>query len=73
MLSVKQGSSKYHFKSIWYDATLDWTQVFQTIIEHSTHLVNELDIIIIIIIIIINNNNDNRIQGFKTNKNKGKE
>ena len=27
MLSVKQGSIKYHFLSLWYDATCDWTQV----------------------------------------------
>ena len=28
MLSVKQGSIKYHFLSLWYDATWEWTQVF---------------------------------------------
>ena len=27
MLSVKQGSIKYHFLSLWYDSTRDWTQV----------------------------------------------
>ena len=27
MLSVKQGSIKYHFLSLWYDSTWDWTQV----------------------------------------------
>ena len=36
-LSVKQGVIKYHFKSLWYDVTGDWTQVSQTISEHSTH------------------------------------
>ena len=37
MLSVKQGGIKYYFESLWYDATWDWTQVSQTIGEHSTH------------------------------------
>ena len=27
MLSVKQGGIKYHFLSLWYDATWDWIQV----------------------------------------------
>ena len=27
MLSVKQGSIKYHFLSLSYDSTWDWTQV----------------------------------------------
>ena len=40
MLSVKQGSIKYHFVSLWYDSTWDWTLVSQTIGEHSTHLAN---------------------------------
>ena len=31
MLSVKQGGIKYHFLSLWYDSTWDWTPVFQTI------------------------------------------
>ena len=35
-LSVKQGVNKYHFLSLWYDATWDWTQVSRTIGEHST-------------------------------------
>ena len=29
----KQGGVKYHFKSLWYGATWDWTQVSQTIGE----------------------------------------
>ena len=37
MLSVKQDSIKYHFLSLWYDVTWDWTQVSWTIGEHSTH------------------------------------
>ena len=36
-LSVKQGDIKYHFKSLWYDSTWDWTQVYRTIDEHSNH------------------------------------
>ena len=36
MPSVKQGSIKYYFKSLWYDANWDWTQVSRTISEHST-------------------------------------
>ena len=36
MLSVKQGGIKYHFLSLWYDSTWDWTSVSQTIGEHST-------------------------------------
>ena len=35
MLSVKQGGIKYHFLSLWYDLTWDWTPVSRTIGEHS--------------------------------------
>ena len=35
MLSVKQNSIKYHFLSLWYDSTRDWTQVSWTIGKHS--------------------------------------
>ena len=38
MLSVKQGSIKYHFWILWYDLTWDWTPVTRIISEHSTHL-----------------------------------
>ena len=31
MLSVKQGGTKYHFLSLWYDSTLDLTQVSRTV------------------------------------------
>ena len=31
MLSIKQGSIKYHFLSLWYDSNWDWTRVSQTI------------------------------------------
>ena len=40
MLSVKQGGIKYHFLSLWYDSTWDWTPVFQDIDEHSNHYAN---------------------------------
>ena len=40
MLSVKQGGIKYHFESLWFDSTRDWTQVFRTIGEHSNHYAN---------------------------------
>ena len=33
MLSVKQGGIKYHFLSLWYDLTWDWTPVSRTIRE----------------------------------------
>ena len=45
MLSVKQGSTEYHFLNIWYDSTWDWTPVSQDIGEHSTHQANELSIV----------------------------
>ena len=37
MLSVKQGSIKYCFLSLWYDSAWDLTQVSQAIGEHSNH------------------------------------
>ena len=37
MLSVKQGSIKYYYLSLWYDSTWDWTPASHTISEHSTH------------------------------------
>ena len=40
MLSVKQGSIKYHFLSLWYDLTRDWTQVSQAIGEHCNYHAN---------------------------------
>ena len=33
ILSVKQGGIKYHFLSLWYDSTWDWTPVFRVISE----------------------------------------
>ena len=29
VLSAKQGGIKYHFLSLWYDSTWDWTPVFE--------------------------------------------
>ena len=40
MMSVKQGGIKYHFFSLWYDLTRDWTQVSRAISEHSNHHAN---------------------------------
>ena len=39
MPGVKQGRIKYHFLSLWYDSTWDWTQVSRAICEHSNHYV----------------------------------
>ena len=44
MLSVKQGSIKYDFLGLWYDATWDWTQVSRAIGEHSNHYANVRDV-----------------------------
>ena len=41
LLSVKQGGIKYHFWSLWYDATWNWTQVSWAIGEHSINKANE--------------------------------
>ena len=38
MLSVKQGGIKYHFLSLWYYSTWDWTQVSRAIGEHSNKI-----------------------------------
>ena len=35
-----QGGVKYHFLSLWYDSTWDWTQVSQAISKHSKHHAN---------------------------------
>ena len=42
MLSVKQRGIKYHFLSLWYDSTWDWTQVSRAIGEHSNRWSNVL-------------------------------
>ena len=42
MLNVKWGGIEYHFLSLWYDSTWDWTPVSRTIDEHSTHFANSL-------------------------------
>ena len=40
MLSVEQDSIKYHFLSLWYDSTWDWTQISRTIGKHFNHHAN---------------------------------
>ena len=40
LLNVKQGGIKYHFLSLWYDSTWDWTTVSWAIGKHSNHHVN---------------------------------
>ena len=40
ILSDKQGGIKFHFLSLWYDSTWDWTPMSRTICEYSTHLTN---------------------------------
>ena len=40
MLNVKQRGIKYYFLSLWYDLIWDWTQVSQTIGEHSNNYAN---------------------------------
>ena len=37
MLSAKQGGIKYHFLSLWYDSTWDWTLVSPTIGEQTLY------------------------------------
>ena len=41
MLSVKQGGIKYHFLSLWYDSTWDWTLVSRAIGKHSTTILTK--------------------------------
>ena len=41
MLNVKQGGIKYHFLSLWYDSTWDWTQVSRAIAKHNSVLGEE--------------------------------
>ena len=40
ILSIKQGGIKYHFLSLWYDSTCDWTQISWAFGEHSNHNTN---------------------------------
>ena len=42
---LSKAGIKYHFLSLWYDSIWDWTLVFQTIGEHSTHQANGLVVI----------------------------
>ena len=39
MPNVKQDGIKYHFLSLWYDSTWDWTPVSRAIGEDSTHYI----------------------------------
>ena len=43
-MSFRQGSIKYHFLSLWYDSTCDWTQVYRDTGEHSNHYANNVEI-----------------------------
>ena len=38
MVIDKQGSIKYHFLSLWYDSTRDWTRIPRAIGEHFNYL-----------------------------------
>ena len=58
MLSVKQGGIKYHFLSLWYDSTKDWTPVSYTMAEQSTHKANGPLTVICKLIIRIGSNFD---------------
>ena len=40
MQSVKQGGIMYHFLSLWYESTRDWTQVYRDIGEYSNYYAN---------------------------------
>ena len=51
MQIVKQGGTKYHFLSFWYNTTWDSTPVFQTIGEHCDHYANKKYIYIYIYIL----------------------
>ena len=42
MLSDKHGGIKYHFWSLWYDSTWDWTLLSRDIGKQSIHKVNAL-------------------------------
>ena len=41
-----QGGIKYHFLSLWYDSTWDWTQISRAMGEHSNLYDNYLELII---------------------------
>ena len=40
VLSVKQRGIKYHFLSLWYDLTWDWTTISRTIDKHTNYYGN---------------------------------
>ena len=39
-IAVEQGGIKYHFLSLLYDSTWDWTPVSRAIVEYYTQLAN---------------------------------
>ena len=39
ILSIKQRSVNYHFLSLWYDSTWDWTPICQAIGEYFSHFI----------------------------------
>ena len=39
-ISVKQSGKKFHFFTLWYDPTWDWTPSSRTVNEHSAHETN---------------------------------
>ena len=43
MPSINQGGIKYHFLSLWYDLTWNWTPVPWVIDKHFTYLSNGLE------------------------------
>ena len=45
MLSVKQRGIKYHFLSLGYDSTWDWTQVSRATGKHANHYANVIAVI----------------------------
>ena len=48
-----QGGIKYHFFSLWYDSTWDWTSVSQTVGEHSTHLANYINSVLLLLLLLL--------------------
>ena len=64
MLSVKQVGIKYHFLSLWYDATWDWAQVSQVIGEHSSIIAIKVNIVVIHKGLITNQDNKSKKRKF---------
>ena len=49
MLSVKQGGIKYHFLSLWYDSTWDWTQVSWAIGEQPKSFIYDIYLVVVVV------------------------